>query len=301
VPYDLSRENYTRQLWAFEGITSYYDDLALLRCGLIPASRYLELIGRAITTVLRGPGRMAQSVAESSFDAWIKFYRQDENSPNAIVSYYAKGSLVALALDLTLRTSSGASLDDLMRALWIRHGHPGIGVPEDGIEKLASELAGRDLADFFTRYVFGTDDPPLAGLLADFGVSLQLRAATGPKDRGGKATPDDTARSTFGARVAPDLKLTHVFRGGPAGRAGLSAGDTLVAIDGIKASADHIEKLLQQPGGMTLAVHAFRRDELRTFRVELDAAPLDTAFLTLDTEPAESVASRREAWLGTRG
>ncbi len=206
VPYDLARENYTRQLWAFEGITSYYDDLALVRCGLIPASRYLELIGRAITTVLRGPGRLAQSVAESSFDAWIKFYRQDENSPNAIVSYYAKGSLVALALDLTLRTSSGASLDDLMRALWIRHGHPGIGVPEDGIEKLASELAGHDLGDFFTRYVFGTDDPPLARLLADFGVSLQLRAATGPKDRGGKAAPDDTARSTLGARVAPDLE-----------------------------------------------------------------------------------------------
>ena len=173
--------------------------------------RYLELIGRAITTVLRSPGRLAQSVAESSFDAWIKFYRQDENAPNAIVSYYAKGSLVALALDLTLRTSSGASLDDLMRALWVRHGHPGIGVPEDGIEKLASELAGHDLGDFFTRYVFGTDDPPLARLLADFGVSLQLRAATGPKDRGGKAALDDTAaqhaRRACRARLEADARV----------------------------------------------------------------------------------------------
>ncbi len=103
MPYDLAREGYTRQLWAFEGITSYYDDLALVRSGVIEPPSYLELLGRSITTVLRTPGRHRQSVAESSFDAWIKFYRPDENTPNAVVSYYAKGSLVALALDLVLR------------------------------------------------------------------------------------------------------------------------------------------------------------------------------------------------------
>ena len=109
VPYDLAREGYTRQLWAFEGITSYYDDLALVRSGVIEPPSYLELLGRAITTVLRTPGRHRQSVAESSFDAWIKFYRPDENTPNAVVSYYAKGSLVALALDLVLRRSARRS------------------------------------------------------------------------------------------------------------------------------------------------------------------------------------------------
>ncbi len=101
VPYDLARENYTTQLWAFEGITSYYDDLALVRSGLIDArASYLEAVARTITQLLRTPGRRRQSVAESSFDAWIKYYRQDENSPNAIVSYYGKGALVALCLDL---------------------------------------------------------------------------------------------------------------------------------------------------------------------------------------------------------
>lgn len=142
VPYDLAREAYTRQLWAFEGITSYYDDLALVRSGVIDEYRYLELLGRDITTILRTPGRLRQSVADSSFDAWIKFYRQDENSPNAIVSYYAKGALVALALDLTLRRTGRGSLDDVMRTLWARHGQTGLGVPEGGVEAVAAEIAG---------------------------------------------------------------------------------------------------------------------------------------------------------------
>ncbi len=302
APYDLTRENYTRQLWAFEGITSYYDDLALVRCGLIPPARYLELVGREITTVLRNPGRRVQSVAESSFDAWIKYYRRDENTPNAVVSYYVKGSLVALCLDLTLRSRSNATLDDLMRALWLRHGHPGIGVPEDAIEDIASELAGEDLGDFFTRYVFGTEELPLARLLAEFGVELHLRAANGSKDRGGKPASGDAPRHTLGAQVAPDLKLTHVLRDGPACRAGLAAGDTLVAIDDLKVSHDLLDSLLDQPGfGKPLVVHAFRRDELQTFRVELDAAPLDTAFLVLDAHPIEATAARRDAWLGPHG
>ena len=252
--------------------------------------------------MLRSPGRLTQSVAESSFDAWIKYYRQDENTPNAVVSYYAKGALVALALDLTLRLQGRASLDDLMRALWMRHGHPGIGVPEDAIEKLASELAGVDLADFFTRYVFGTEDLPLTRLLDEFGVSFHLRAATGPKDRGGKPASGDAPRNSLGARVASDLKLTHVFRGGPASRAGLSAGDTLVAIDGVKVTPDMLAALLQRPrSGRPLAVHAFRRDELRTFAVELGAAPIDTAYLSLIADPSAGVKMRRDVWLGSGG
>ena len=302
TPYDLTRESYTRQLWAFEGITSYYDDLTLVRCGLIPPARYLELVGRGITTVLRSPGRLTQSVAESSFDAWIKYYRQDENTPNAVVSYYAKGSLVALALDLTLRFQGRASLDDLMRALWMRHGHPGIGVPEDAIEKLASELAGVDLADFFTRYVFGTEDLPLTRLLDEFGVALHLRTATSPKDRGGKPASGDAPRNSFGARIGPNLNLTHVFRGGPAGRAGLSAGDTLVAVDGVKVTHELLAALLDRPrSGKPLAVHAFRRDELRTFAVELGVAPVDTAWLSLIADPPAGAKLRRDEWLGSGG
>ena len=305
TPYDLAGETYTRQLWAFEGITSYYDDLALARSGVIDAKSYLELLGRAITSVLRHPGRHVQSVADSSFDAWIKFYRRDENTPNAVVSYYGKGSLVALALDLTLR-ARGSSLDALMRALWQRYGQTGVGVPEDGIAHLASELAGRDLSDFFARHVDGTEDPPLADLLAAVGVTLKLRAAKNARDRGGDAAGPAAAgaaaaRTTFGFELAPgvEAKLRHVFSGGPAERAGLAAGDVLVAIDGLRATAAAVEALREQRrSGDTLAIHAFRRDELYATALTLADAPLDTCWLELEDAPSDATKARRDAWLG---
>src|SRR5262249_37282953 len=114
VPYDLTRENYTQLLWVFEGFTAYYDDLLLARCGLYTEAQYLEALGKTLTTVMQRTGRLKQSTAESSFDAWIKYYRTDENAPNSVVSYYQKGSLVAAAIDLTLRerTAGRRSLDD---------------------------------------------------------------------------------------------------------------------------------------------------------------------------------------------
>jgi len=305
TPYDLARENYTRQLWAFEGVTSYYDDLTLARSGVIDAASFLELLGRTITTVLRNPGRHVQSVAESSFDAWIKYYRHDENTPNAVVSYYAKGSLVALALDLTLR-QHGSSLDALMRALWQRFGQTGIGVPEDGIARLAGEFAGRELDEFFARYVDGTEDPPLAALLANVGVTLNLRAADKAGDRGGgpgKRTAkngDDGAPSSLGATIpaGTDAKLQHVYTGGAAERAGLAAGDVLMAIDGLRVTGSSLETMLEhRRAGEALQVHAFRRDELFTTSLTLDAAPLDTCWLTQDEGAAAETQARRAAWL----
>lgn len=297
VPYDLAREGYTRLLWAFEGITSYYDDLALVRSGLIAPARYLELLGRTMTTVLRGPGRLRQSIAESSFDAWIKYYRQDENTPNAVVSYYAKGSLVALALDLLLRRA-GRSLDDVMRALWKRHGLTEIGVPEDGVERVASEIAGRDLADFFARYVHGTEDPPLAEWLADFGVAYSLRAGQGATDRGGKPASGTMPQSSLNARIGADMKVVTVYSGGAAERAGLAPGDQVVALDGLKASTETLRVLLERHApGYRIELHAFRRDELMRHTVELAAPPLDTCYLTLEGDMDAARAVRRQAWL----
>ncbi len=305
VPYDLAREAYTRQLWAFEGITSYYDDLALVRSGVVEPASYLELLGRAITTVLRTPGRRRQSVAESSFDAWIKFYRSDENTPNAVVSYYAKGSLIALALDLVLRRA-GSSLDAVMRTLWQRFGQTRVGVPEGAIAGIAAEHAHRDLADFFTRYVDGTEDPPLAALLADFGVTLHVRAATGDDDRGGKpgkATErgDSSPHCWLGTKLsgATEPRLQHVYSGGPAERAGLAGGDMLIALDGVRASVDSIGKLLaRHRPGETVTVHAFRRDELVVADLLLEAAPLDSCWLTLATTVDDTTRARRNGWLG---
>jgi predicted metalloprotease with PDZ domain len=299
TPYDLSRENYTRQLWAFEGITSDYDDLALLRSGLIDAPRYLELLGQTITNVLRTPGRRVQSIADASFDAWIKFYRADENSPNAGVSYYAKGSLVALALDLTLRLSGRSSLDEVMRTLWQRYGRMEIGVPEDGIESIVSELAGCDMGSFFERFVHGTDDPPLEALLDAFAVDWHLRASAGAKDRGGKPAIGALPTCWLGIKLGADARLLHVFTGGPAERGGLAPHDTLVAVDGLRASADTIDAMLKRRGpGERVGVHAFRRDELLTVDIELAAPPLDTCYLTLRAAPDQRAQALRGGWWG---
>ena len=251
------------------------------------------------------PGRHVQSLADSSFDAWIKFYRRDENTPNAVVSYYAKGALVALALDLTLR-NAGASLDGLMRVLWQRHGETGTGVPEDGVETVAIELAGANLSDFFARYVHGTEDPPLASLLGGFGVLLNLRPADGHADRGGKpsrdATDDGPPAGWIGASLTggAEATLQHVFPDGPAERAGLAAGDIVVAIEGLRASVEAIEKLLRRRRvGETLAVHAFRRDELIAAALTLASAPDDTCWLSVDAAADDPTRARRAAWLGS--
>ena len=299
-PYDLARESYTRQLWVFEGVTSYYDDLALVRCGAIPLSTYLELIGRSVTSMLRTPGRNLQSIADASFDAWIKFYRPDENSPNTGISYYLKGSLVALALDLVLRTEGRGSLDVVMRSLWERYGTTGVGVPEDGIETVASEVAGRDLHEFFARYVRGTEDPPLAELLSRFGIGFNLRAAASAGDAGGKPARNESGlRCTLGVKLATDLKLQHVYSGSAAERAGLAPGDTLVALDGVKATSEALATIFERRApGDRIRVHAFRRDELRTFDVELAAAPLDTCYLTLADNATADTLRRRANWLG---
>jgi len=301
VPYDLATEAYTRQLWAFEGITSYYDDLMLLRSGVISQRDYLELVGRAISTVLRTPGRHVQSIAESSFDAWLKYYRQDENSPNAVVSYYVKGSLVALALDLVLRLDAHATLDDVMRALWQRFGQRDVGVDEDSIEAVASELAGRDLGPFFADYVSGTRELPLADLFREFGIELKLRASRDERDRGGKAIERNLPKVWLGMRMAPgnEVRVKNVLADGPAQRAGVAAGDTIVSLDGLRASPERIEHLCRtRLPGECISVLAFRRDELMSFELVLEQAPNDACWLVPDEKQTAEVLARRAAWLG---
>lgn len=298
VPYDLDRENYTRLLWAFEGFTSYYDDLALVRSGVIGLDDYLGLLGKTIANVLRGSGRHKQSVAESSFDAWTKYYRQDENAPNAIVSYYAKGALIALALDLQLREASHgrSSLDDVMRLLWQRHGQTGIGVAEDGLFELVAEVAergapgsGRKLSHGLRRTVSGTADLPLERLLRAFGVSYRTEAASkgpvlGVKLLGGNG----------------ETRVANVFDGGPAQLAGLSAGDVLVAVDGLKVGgADAVDAMLaRRKPGDRLELHAFRRDELMRFDVALASAPDSDVKLSLRPKAGAAALALQKGWLG---
>ncbi|CAB3852182.1 M61 family metallopeptidase [Achromobacter sp. CF-sbj1-Ac2-l] len=268
VPYDLAQPDLTRLLWVFEGFTSYYDDLLLLRSNVITQNDYLRLLAKTITSVARTPGRHKQSVAESSFDAWTRYYKQDENSPNALVSYYTKGALVALGLDLLIRQeSAGAhSLDDVMRLLWQRYGRDfyrgkAQGLAEDGLPALIKEATGVDARRFIARHAYGTADVPLAELLAAQGVKLQWKASVN--------IPSLDVRTR---KQGDSLVLATVLEGGAGHRGGLSAGDGLVAIDGLKVEgASGVEVLLgQYRAGDRVSVHVFRRDELRVFQVRLN-------------------------------
>ena len=303
TPYDLDREAYTGLLWAFEGITSYYDDLALVRSGLIEKKDYLELLGRAITAYLRAPGRAKQTLADASFDAWIKYYRPDENSPNATVSYYGKGSLVALCLDLTIRdqTRGRKSLDDVMRELWRRHGLTGIGVEEGGVEGIAEEVAGVKLRNSFAGWLRSTRELPLETLLAAHGVDMVLRSAESSSDRGGRpaATRASGGLARLGVLARSDGEetvLTHVLDGGSAREAGMAAGDTIVAVDGLRPGRGGLDAALaKRRPEETVRLHAFRRDELLEFEVRLKAAPVDTCVLSELSGPS---ARALERWLG---
>ncbi|TCW76888.1 peptidase M61 [Burkholderia sp. SRS-46] len=296
VPYDLTRENYTSLLWLFEGFTSYYDDLMLVRSGLMSPVDYFAALGRTIGGVQRGAGRLKQSVADSSFDAWIKYYRQDENSTNAIVSYYTKGSLVALAFDLAIRaqTRHRKSLDDVMRLLWVRYGRDfdrgqQAGVGEDEVEALIEEATGVALGRLFADAVRGTRDLPLADLFAPFGVTLA--PDLGPNGAQGKPT--------IGARLrgGADCTLATVYEGGAAHRAGLSAGDTLIAVDGLRVTGSNLDALLARyRAGDKVEIHAFRRDELRTAKLKLDGPEVARYKLTAAPKPAAQQAAR-DAWL----
>jgi len=305
-PYRLDRRNQTRLMWVFEGITSYYQDLMLLRSGLIGPKDYLERLGQALTRVYRAPGRFKQSLAEASFDAWDKLYKPDANTNNATISYYSKGALVALALDLTLRSAadSAMTLDQVMAEFWQRFGATGKPVGEDDFEKLVGELSGRDLEDFFAIAVRGTEDLPLAELFAGFGIKLGFRAAKGPEDLGGsKRGASGECSLSLGARFREreiGMDLTQVVDGGAAQLAGLSPGDHLIALDGLKVSASKLtQQLAHFDEGDTVPVIAFRGDELREFSLTLQKAPLTTCFLEFDDEAEAADVARRELWLGS--
>ena len=283
--YDYTRENYTRLLWFFEGFTSYYDDLMLLRAGLIDAARYLKLVAKAANAVAATPGRQVQSVADASFDAWVKYYRSDENTPNVTVSYYLKGSLVGLALDLRLR-EGGSSLDAVMRQLW--QGSGGGPVSEQDIADALQALGGRSYAAELADWVHGTTDLPLADLLRSVGVALRHEKAGFAASLG--------LRLSEGALSGVQVK--SVLAGSAAAAAGLSAGDELLAIEGWR-----IRRLDDALGWIDRAspfdLLLVRDQRVTTLRVTPDAAgPLgQTLTLQLDDKPPPATLARRRAWL----
>ena len=285
--YDYTQENYTELLWFFEGFTSYYDDAFLLRTGLIDAGRYLKLVARTISGVLALPGRKVQSVAQSSFDTWVKYYRADENTPNATISYYTKGSLVALALDLTLRAEGRGTLDDVMRALWATsNGGP---ITEAQIAQALQQVGGRAYAAELAAWVHGTDDLPLQSLLEQAGVDWSVDAAT--------------LAQRLGVRVSESaltgVKVTQVLRGGAAERAGISAGDEWLAVAGWRVRRLEDALRVITPGVAAPLLVARDQRVLTLQLVVPPEVPEGAAGVTLraSAKPAKAAQVLRKAWL----
>lgn len=280
--YDYTQENYTQLLWFFEGFTSYYDDVLLRRAGLLDDAAYLRLVNKTVNQVLQAPGRLVQSVAQASYDAWVKYYRQDENTANATISYYTKGSLVALCFDLALRREGKGSLDDTMRALWNRcAGGP---MTEADFAEVLAAQAGREFTAELATWVHGTADLPLAELLGAHGVDISNDPSQPAQRLGLRATEN-----------AGTVQVKVVLRGGAAEKAGISAGDEWLGLempDGAAWRIGKLDDLALYLGQGRKATALVARDR-RLLKLPLELPATDTT-ARLVLRDAAKVA----AWLG---
>ncbi|WP_224245920.1 M61 family metallopeptidase [Hyalangium gracile] len=304
VPFDYSQENYTTLLWAFEGMTSYYDNLFVRRAGLMSAQRYLTRLGETLTTLHGTPGRRVQTLADASLMSWIKHYRPDENSANSAISYYLKGEVVCALLDLEIRRATGDAkgLDDVVRLLWQRYGD-GSGVPENGVEAAVSEVAGRDMTAFFDRAVRSTEELDYS-VFSHVGLEVGFRVRESTSDKGG--TPPPSRKSTekpkgwLGLGLKGSATVASVAEGSPAMEAGLYPEDEVVALDGYKVDgAGLVSRCEDRRPGETVRVTLFRRDKLMELVVVLGQKPADVAYLTRADKPTEAQKAAFQAWLGT--
>ena len=286
--YDYTQENYTQLLWFFEGFTSYYDDLLLRRAKLIDDSTYLKLLNKTINMVLQAPGRQVQSVAQASFDAWVKYYRQDENTPNVTISYYTKGALVALCLDLTMRAEGTGNLDQVMRGLWQRC--KGGAMSEADLLAELEAQTGRSWHKEIKSWVHSTQELPLKTLLSSHGVVVH-------------EDPPQMAQR-LGLRVVEAqglVQIKAVLRGGAAEKAGMAAGDEWWAVASSKAKSStwrlkKLEDLNLLLGSDKKAKATISRDQ-KVFELNLNI-PSDVHTWRLSAAATQgSAASRTSAWL----
>lgn len=305
VPFDYSQEAYTQLLWAFEGGTSYYDNLLVRRAGLMGPQRYLTRLGESLTSLHATPGRKQMPLGDASYLSWVKHYRPDENTVNTAISYYLKGEIVCLLLDLTIRrlTRDAKSLDDVMRLMWKRWGD-GSGVPEDGVEAAAAEVAGQSLKHFFDRAIRTTEELDYS-VLSHVGLEVRFRQRESSNDKGGssprvKAT-DDKPKGFIGILPKGTSGIASVLDGSPAMEAGLYADDEIVAIDGNKVDANGlISRCEEKRPGEKVKVTVFRRDRLTEVVVTLAAKPADAVYLARIDRPTEEQKAAYRAWLGAQ-
>jgi predicted metalloprotease with PDZ domain len=294
-PFDYTRENYTRLLWVAEGVTNYYESLLVRRAGLMSDRQYLALMAREIQTLQETPGRLEQSLEEASFDAWIEYYRPDENTVNTNVSYYDKGAIVGLLLDLEIRRrSNGArSLDDVMRALYKDFYKQNRNYTSEDFRRAAEAAAGGSLEEFFRRYVRGREELDYDTALASVGLRLDTSS-----DAAGRPAP--VAAHLGAALEEKDGRLTvkNVPAGTPAYEQGLSAADQIVAVDGYRATLAFLnERLADKRPGAQLTLTVFRGDELRMLPVKLGSRTAATYRIVPVAGATDQQKRNYQSWL----
>ncbi|HET6972746.1 MAG TPA: PDZ domain-containing protein [Pyrinomonadaceae bacterium] len=289
-PFDYTQENYTKMLWVAEGITDYYADIALRRAGLVSEGDFLSATARSMWSLQNTPGRLEQTVEESSFDAWIKYYRQDENSNNSQISYYDKGALLGLLLDLEIRkrTSGAKSLDDVMRYLYAEYFKKNRNYGPSDFQKACELMAGASLDDFFNKYVRGIAELDYNAALDAAGLRLDTSAGAGSV--------------YFGADVAQDddrLIVRRVYAGSPAYEQGLNAGDQIVAMDNMRVTRDFFNaRMAEKKPGDLINLTIFRFDDLSTLLIKLGARS-EGAYRIVPLPNATDVQKRiYRGWLG---
>lgn len=288
--FDYDCENYTPSLWFSEGTTSYYDLIIPHRAKIYDTYTLLENLSKEITKYLATPGRLVQPVSESSFDAWIKLYRPDANSPNSQISYYLKGELVSLLLDLLIRNKwdNQRSLDDVMRQMWERFGKSEIGFTPVELKQVIENVADEDLTDFFAKYIDGTEELPFNEYLAPFGLHL--------------VSDIDASVPYLGMTVKTENNreiIKYVAANSPAEMAGIVPGDELIAIANFKVTSDRLsDRLKDFKVGDTIDVSVFHQEELLTYQVTLEPpkSNRDRVVLKEDASPIQKRNLVR--WLG---
>lgn len=276
IPYDLTQESYTEQLWAYEGITSYYDDLSLYRTGIISQEKYLTVLAKTYSRVNRGKGQLKQTVAESSFYTWNKFYKQGEDAVNNIVSYYAKGCLVALWMDLTIRveTQGQKSLDDFMRILWTRHGQTQIGTTEQSFIDILNEVTAKDLTQDLTHLLHSAEKVDLTELFKKVGINQSYQ----PVQLKDALSVDDSTHNPYLGIIykahPQGVQVMVVLEDSPAEKAGINPKDILLAIDGWQLEAAQLPDLCANLMlNQSYPLHLFRDKQLFSLQLSLTESP----------------------------
>jgi predicted metalloprotease with PDZ domain len=295
-PFDYTKENYTKLLWVAEGITDYYTKVALRRAGLISDREFLIEVARQFQNLQNTPGRLEMSAEDASFDSWIKYYRQDENSINSQVDYYSKGAILGLLLDLEIRKrSNGAkSLDDVMRYLYTDYYKKGRNYTPEDFQKVCELMAGSSLEQFFTMYVRGREELDYNAALAAAGLQLDTKGAA----EDSKSQPN----AYLGADLAQEnnrLMVRHVIAGGPAYEQGLNAGDEIIAVNNVRANKDFLDaRLAEKRPGDPITLTIFRSDDLSTMLIRLGSTPDGPYRIKALDSPTEDQKRIYQAWLG---